>query len=347
MNIYRALLLVLTFVSFNTYSIAQRLGTDTRQMPGTPFSSGMGVSNNKPQSGSVSGKLQDANGSSLKDVRVDLCNQNGTIVNTAYTDRSGNFEFAEVPSGSYSVMATAGIHQVRERVDVSGWSNFVSLSLPVDGKPDDGVNGNSITVAQYRVPGKARDEYRKSHEAVEKGKLEDAGKHLEKALAIYPDYADALTLRGVLELNQNNATAAIADLDKAIKADGNYAMAYVVMGSALNLQAKYDEAIRSLERGESLAPNYWQAHFELGKAYLGKANYPAAVRELQKAQGMSPVEYPFISLLEGNAYLSMKQYPEAVAALQAYLQKSPNGQYSQQARKMLDHAQSFVAKAEK
>ncbi|HZU33093.1 MAG TPA: tetratricopeptide repeat protein, partial [Candidatus Angelobacter sp.] len=326
---------------------AQRLGTDPRQAPATPFSGAMGSGSVNRQSGSVSGKIQDENGSAMKDVRVDLCNLNGAVVSSAYTDRSGSFEFSDVPSGSYSVVATAGVHEERERVEVTGWSNYVSLRLPVNGRPQDGMNGNSITVAQYRVPGKARDEYRKAHEAVEKGKLEDGQKHLEKALAICPNFADALTLRGVLELNQHNVTAAVTDLDKAIQVDGSYAMAYVVMGSALNMQSKYDEAIRSLQRGESLSPDYWQVHFELGKAHLGKAEYPEAVRELQKAQSLSSVDYPFIALLEGNAYLSMKQYPEAVAALQSYLQKDPTGEYSPQAHKMLDRAQAFVAKAEK
>ena len=65
-----------------------------------------------------------------------------------------------------------------------------------------------------------------------------------------PDYADALTLRGILELDKKQPEAAIADLDKAIKADANCALAYMVMGSALNMESKYDEAIHALERGE-------------------------------------------------------------------------------------------------
>src|ERR1700761_7431020 len=114
MNSQRALLLLLAFVSYSIYSVAQRPGTDPRQMPGTPFSSSMGVSNNHKQSGSVSGKLLDANGSAMQDVRVDLCNLNGTVVNSVYTDRSGSFEFSDIPAGGYSVVATAGIRQVSE-----------------------------------------------------------------------------------------------------------------------------------------------------------------------------------------------------------------------------------------
>jgi tetratricopeptide (TPR) repeat protein len=220
---------------------------------------------------------------------------------------------------------------------------MVNLRLAND-TPQDGVQGNSISVAQYKVPGKARDEYNKAHAALEKQKTDDAIKHLEKALSIYPDYADALTLRGVLELNQRNPEAAIADLDKAIKADGNYAMAYLVMGSALNMQAKFDDAIRALERGESLAPDSWQAHFEMGKAYIGKADYPAALKHLERALNMSPAEYPLIYLLQAHALLAMKQYPEAMSALESYLQKEPAGPNRAEAERMLEQAQALVAK---
>jgi len=48
-------------------------------------------------------------------------------------------------------------------------------------------------------------------------------------------------------------------------------------------------------------------------------------------------------LLRAHALLAMKQYPEAMTALQAYLQKDPQRTNSEQARKMLEQAQAYVA----
>jgi len=175
--------------------------------------------------------------------------------------------------------------------------------------------------------------------------MDDASKHLAKALEICPNYAEALTLRGILALNRQDSQSAVADLDKAIQADGNYAMAYMVLGSALNMQSKFDDAIRALQRGESLAPNYWQAHFEMGKSYIGKADYPSALRQLERAENLAPEEYPLIYLLRAHALLSMKQFPEAMTALQAYLQKDPKGPNVEQAQKMLEQAQAYMAKS--
>jgi len=318
---------------------AQRMSLDPQQQQQQqPFSKSTTRSDNN----SISGTVKDMNNKPLKDVRVEIRGSGSNVVDSVYTNASGNFEFSMLLSGSYLVVATSGVQQASERVDAT-LSSVVTLRMPAN-NPSDGVQGNSISVAQYRIPAKARDEYRKAHDSLEKEKLDDANKHLSKALEICPNYADALTLRGVLDLNKNDAVAAITDLDKAIHADANYAMAYVVMGSALNLQSKFDEALRSLQRGESLAPDSWQAHFEMGKSYIGKADYPTAMHQLEMAENLAPSEYPIIYLLRGHALLAMKQYSAASTALEAFLQKDPRGPNAQLAHKMLEQAQAFMAK---
>ncbi len=339
MKTYRAAFFVLALIGGSICSVAQqRQGLDPRLTPHSPFD-GRGQ-----HPGSISGTVKDLKNNPLKDVRVELTDATGISVNAVYTNPSGGFEFSNIQTGTYTMVATAGLQQVSERVEVNSWTNVVNLRMPSKDKPEDGVEGNSISVVQYKVPGKARDEYRKARDGMEKGRLEEAGKRLEKALEIFPNYADALTLRAVLKLNQKNAESAMADLDQAVKADANYAMAYMVMGSALNMQSKFDEAIRALQRGQSLAPHYWQAYFEMGKALIGKADYPAALRQLERAQNLAPAEYPLIYLLQAHALLAMKQYPEAMTALQAYLQKDPKGPNSAEAQKMLQAAQAFMAK---
>jgi tetratricopeptide (TPR) repeat protein len=319
------------------------MGMDPSQSPFSGQNPAAGANSVRADNRSITGIVQDNQSNPLKDVRVELTDGGGGVVNSAYTNSSGHFEFARVAAGGYVVVATSGLQQASERVDASSFSNMVSIRLQGKGTPADGIQGSSISVAQFRVPAKAREAYRKAHEAVEKGKLEDASRHLAQALEICPNYAEALTLRGVLELNQRNSQAATADLDKAIQADGNYAMAYMVMGSALNMESKFDEAIRTLQRGESLAPDYWQAYFEMGKSYIGKADYPSALRQLERAENLAPSAYPLIYLLRAHALLAMKQFPEAMAALQTYIQREPKGANTEQAQKMLQQAQAFVA----
>jgi Tfp pilus assembly protein PilF len=343
MKTHRVIVLALGFAGCTLSLVAQRMGVDPTQAPFSRPASSSVMNPSRVDNRSISGTVQDTMGNPLQNVRVELTDGGGTVVNSAYTGPSGRFEFTRVAAGTYQIVATSGLQQASERVDASSFSNLVSIRMQGSGKPADGVEGDSISIAQYRVPAKAREAYRKAHSALEKGKLDDASKHLAKALEICPNYAEALTLRGILELNRQDSQAAVADLDKAIQADANYAMAYMVMGSALNMQSKFDEAIRALQRGESLAPNYWQAHFEMGKSYIGKADYPAALRQFERAESLAPEEYPLIYLLRAHALLSMKQFPEAMTALQAYLQKDPKGANVEQAQKMMEQAQAFMA----
>jgi predicted Zn-dependent protease len=336
----RMIVLALAFLGCSLSLTAQRMGLDPQQQQ-SPFSKSSRP-NSRSDNNTISGTVQDMNNKALKDVRVELRGSGSSPVDSAVTDASGNFQFSMVVAGTYTVVAISGVQQTSERIDAS-LASVVNLRMPAN-NPTDGTPGNSISVAQYRIPGKARDEYRKAQELLEKGKTDDANKHLAKALELCPNYADALTLRGVVKLNERDPVAAMTDLDKAIHSDPNYAMAYVVMGSALNLESKFDEALRSLQRGESLAPNYWQAHFEMGKAYIGKADYPAALHQLELAENLVHTDYPFIYLLRAHALLAMKQYPEAVNALQQYMQKDPQGANNHLARKMMEQAQAYLAK---
>jgi len=293
---------------------------------------------------SLSGNVRSADNKPLKDVRVELReNGSGVAVVSVYTNVSGNFEFPRVPKGIYEVVATAGLEEARERIEITALPGAVNLRMATHAAAaTDGNGPNSISVAQYKVPGKAREEFKKANKLAQEQKHEEALEHLEKALAIYPAYADALTLCGILKIDIHDHAGAMADLQKAIDADGNHALAYIVMGAAQNMDSKFDDAIRSLERGQTLAPTSWQAYFEMGKALVGKARYEPALAQFSRAQALAPSDYPLIHLVKAHAMLSLNNYSEAMAELQSYLAKEPNGPNSEQAQKMLDKARSFA-----
>jgi tetratricopeptide (TPR) repeat protein len=293
----------------------------------------------------LSGNVRSADDKPLKDVRVELREANsGVIVGSVYTNVSGNFEFPRVSKGLYEVVATAGLEEARDRIEMNGLPGTVNMRLAVQTQASDGRGHNSISVAQYKIPGKAREELKKANKLVEQQKPEEAKKHLENALAIYPAYADAYTLRAILKIDAHDHDGAIADLEKAIEADSNYALAYIVMGAAKNMDSKFDDAIRTLQRAQTLAPTSWQACFEMAKALIGKAKYQDALVQLDRAQTLVQQDYPLIHLVKAHAMLALSNYSDAMSELQTYLAKEPSGPNSAQAQKMLDRARAFAAK---
>lgn len=331
---FRPVILTLSMIAFSICSVAQ---TDslTPPRPGQPMG--------RDPLNSLTGTVVTTDNKPVPDARVEIHGGNGFSVDAAYTNSSGVFEFSSVPAGIYEVVASSGLSQTQERCEVRGLASNVTLRLPVSSKADDANGSPSVSVAQYKVPDKARAAFKKAREASAKGKDEEAQKLLTKALEIYPKYSDALTLRAVLKMSVADVPGAKADLQQAIDNDENCAWAYIVLGSVFNVEKRFDDALRTLQRGESLSPSSWQLYFEMGKALVGKAQYEAALRQLSRAQSLIPKDYAPIHMVKAHAYFGLNNYSDAMTELQAYLAQEPPGPHTAEAQEMMSQAKALVA----
>lgn len=346
-------LLVVVLVGMAGIALAQSPSLPTNPMsgPGTPGFPGAGQNQpwNPPTRNinSVVGSVQSADNQPMDNVRVELRDiATGVVVGYSYTGMGGSFEFNQLPQGSYEVVALSGTQKAEERVQVNSMSTSVQLRLPTI-KPNDGMGNRAISVSQYRIPDAARNELRKAQEASAKNKHDDAVKHLNRALEIQPNFAEALTARATYKLDQQDLEGAIDDLQHAVQGDANYALAYTVLGSVFNMQSKFDDALRSLQRAESLAPDVWQTHFELGRGYAGKGDYAASLKSLDRAEKLVPKDYPLLHLIRANDQMGLGQFAQAADELKSFIQKNPASPHVDQAKKMLEHAQASMETAQK
>jgi tetratricopeptide (TPR) repeat protein len=201
----------------------------------------------------------------------------------------------------------------------------------------------TVSVAQYRVPNKARKAFAKAQDAFAEHDIERATKELAKALEIHPQFAEALTLRGILKLDAEDNDGAIDDMSSAIKVDPAYATAYVALGAAFNRAQRFDEALQTLDRGVAIDPTSWQGYFEIGKAQVSKGSYQLGLRSLDKAQSMSGDRYPPLHLVRAHALLALREYESAMLELQEFLKKAPQAPQSAAAREMMEKTKAFIA----
>jgi tetratricopeptide (TPR) repeat protein len=315
--------------------------TFTPNMPTFP-----GNSSRLPQMSSISGVVVGSDGAPVTDARVELRNENtSNTVASGYTNASGVFEFTNLPSAQYEVVVTAGLNETRERVGLEGAIGLKITLRNVNAAAAQADGNSTVSVAEYKVPQKARDAFHKAEVALAKNRSEETSKYLAKALDIYPNYAAALTLRGILSLDHANANEAINDLDKAIHCDPSFALAYTAMTAAFNQLNKFDDALRSADRAITLAPRSWQTYFEMAKAYVGKADYQHALQQLTKAQNLNSVDYAPIHLVRAHVMLALKEYGNAMNELQAFLTLAPQDPNSTAARNALEKVKAFVASA--
>ena len=294
----------------------------------------------------LTGTVVTADGRPVRDARVEVHELlNGGEVTYAYTLPGGSFSFNNLPTGHYEVRVTSGLQEARERVDLDHINQQVTLRI-ADSAADAG-GAPTISVAEMKVPSKAKKEYEKAEEAFGKHKLDEARAHCDKALAAAPTYSRALTLSALLNLSDNKLEEAVKQAEQSIKSDYGYAMGYVVLGAIYNASNRYDDAIRTIERGMPLAPSAWQANFELAKALLGKGDYQRSLAAVDRAMQTAPAEYAPVHLVRAHVLLALKSYQQAMVELEKYIGGDPNSTGSAEARKTLDQVKAFVAMGKK
>ena len=296
--------------------------------------------------GGVSGVVTGSDGAPITDVRVEIRDeQTGRTIASGYTNGSGGFAFDNLPSGAYDVVASRGLSQSQQHLAIGDMDTNLTIRIDTSSAAAQADGTATVSVAEYKVPQKARDALHKAQTALAKNRLDETEKQLAKSLEICPVYASALTLRGVLSLDSDKAQAAIDDFDKAIHSDPGFALAYTGMAAAMNQLQRFDEALRSGARAVTLAPRSWQTYFEMGKSYIGKADYQSALKELDRAQAFEPNNFAPIHLVRANALIALRDYNNAMSELQAFLTLAPQDPNAGAARQALEKMKALTAAA--
>ncbi|HEU5337262.1 MAG TPA: tetratricopeptide repeat protein [Terriglobales bacterium] len=297
--------------------------------------------------GSITGSVRTLSNKPVSNARVEIIAlAQGQPVVTEYTGANGSFAVSALPPGNYELRAQSGVLEASERVQVDDGQTWVTLRMPEPSAQGGNANAPTISVQQLRVPDKAASFLRKAQEALDKNRLDEASKQVSKALASYPRYAQALAMRGILELQQGQFEQAADDANRAIQFDPNYGTGYLVMGAALNAQKKFQEALRPLSRAEVLVPNAWQGYFESSKALLHLGRFQEALQQVNKAFTLVDLsEHPELHVIKGYAYMALRVYSPALAEFQAYLKQVPNGPYTVAVRDTLEKIRPLAAAA--
>jgi tetratricopeptide (TPR) repeat protein len=296
------------------------------------------------QRGSIVGSVVSDQNKPMGNIRIEVRDlMLGNSVSSTYSNEGGYFEVDNVPFGTYEVVATSGVNETREQLRLQTTQASVTLQVFPHESADVG-NANSVSVSEYKVPKKAREALQKADAALQALKTDEALAHIGRALQIFPRYAAALTLRGIMKLDNHTPQDAVSDLEQAIQCDPAYAMAYLALGATYNNLSRFDDSIRTIDRGIALSPTSWQGYYELGKAYTGKGDFTTAIKQLNKAEDMAPKNFALVHLVKAHAMLGLKDYSSAMLELQSYLTQKPQGPDSEAARKTLDNVRSFLAK---
>jgi tetratricopeptide (TPR) repeat protein len=189
-----------------------------------------------------------------------------------------------------------------------------------------GVEGSSISLTSMMAPKDAKKAYEHGLQSLLKNKPNDAAKDFEKAVAVYPKYADAWVNLGKVRIEQQSIEPARAALKKAMEADPKLVAPYMELGLLAAKDAHWEESGRYLDRAVELDPvDFPQAWYADAVANYNLKKYDAAEKSAREAMKLDPRHVnPRSSYLLGLVLAEKKDYTGAAAELTAYLKLAPN-----------------------
>ena len=257
------------------------------------------------------------------------------------TDESGRAEFHAVTKTYRVRIFGPGIQEYSDVVEIEAMETRKTFNAIV--KADShgsstapgGLDSSIIPTSRMKAPEKAQKEFEKGSESLDKKAWEEARKHFEAAIAIYPDYDVAYNGLGQALANTGDATAARTAFEKAIKINDNFAMAYRNLARISLSERKFDEMDSLLTRSLSSDPlNAWALAYA-AYAELQLHKFDDAIDHARKAHSVPHDGLASIHIVAARA-LEEKQRPaEAAAEYRLYLQEDATGRDAERARKAI------------
>jgi len=257
------------------------------------------------------------------------------------TDRMGKFH-AGAPCMviQYRINA-AGYRPVYGRVDMSIKPCRVLewVTLKVD--PKSAQNKKEVPAAGVidsriaGIPPEAKVEFEAGQLNLNSNSYSDAIPHFEKAISLYPRYAEAYHLMGVAHLQLNHGPQAEAALVKAIEIEDRMPQAQYLLGVLYAMTSRSNLAEKPLARFAELDPQNPEAHFELAKVDFALNKFLDAEVQARTAIKLKETK-PGVYVVLGYALLRQKKADDARRAFQQFLKTNPSGP-------MADDMKSLIA----
>jgi len=264
---------------------------------------------------------------------------NGNLVREAYNASRGRFTL------QFSGMQRPGTNVRFDRPSLEGCE--LRLSSPGFGahvldlstrrvmdNPDTGTvvlrrvarsDGVLVSLTSLSAPKAARKAYEKGLHAAHAGKWESARARFEKAVALYPQYAEAWYELGLLEQREGRAEPARKCYRQAVTADGRFLKPYAKLADLALRERRWPEvaevtaSMMKLDPAGSLTASFYNAlaNFNLRRFDAAEQSARRAIT-LDTRHGLPKAEH-----LLGVILANKNDYAGAASHMRAYLTLAP------------------------
>jgi tetratricopeptide (TPR) repeat protein len=180
----------------------------------------------------------------------------------------------------------------------------------------------------------------------EKGMLDDAFQHFEKAVELNPDNASAqINLGNVLALKKEHVDEALVHLRRGVELDPESPSGQNDLGIALAHSNDLDESITHIQKAVALAPDAADYRYNFGRVLAAKGNFVDALTEFEQASRLSRAPNAGILQMLAAMYSENGRYADAITTARRALELAHREQDQALAESLQMNLQRYEAQA--
>lgn len=244
-------------------------------------------------------------------------------------------ELRAVAPGAWSdVVILAGRHAMDD-------PNVGTIVLHRMGK----VEGTRVSVTSMQAPKDAKKAFERARKAMAKQKWADAQHDLEKAVAVYPNYADSWLALGIALAAQQQPVDARKAFERAQTIDPKFMLPYFHLALLSVMEQDWTRVAELTDKALSLdAYEYPAAYYYNSMAYFYLKNLDKAEKSARTARRLdSQYQIPKIDLVLTSVLLQRQDYTAAAQQLREFLKHAPTGPDADRARVALADTEQRIA----
>jgi tetratricopeptide (TPR) repeat protein len=283
------------------------------------------------------------NGTCEPNTHVEVMGRNGRVAE-GITDDQCVVEFQNVPEGAYQLDVTGqNIAQTDAgRIDASTASSDFEVNVNRAGNSASRGNasGSSVSVANLRVPSKAKKEFDKGNGLLQHQDFARAIEKLNQAVADYPAYANAYNTLGVIYGRLGDHLHEREALQRAVTIDDHFAAAFTNIGRMEITAKNFPNAEAALSKSSDLDPTDAMTLVLLSFSQFMDRHLDEAIASAKRAHSLNGV-HAYAHQIAARAYEQKRNASDAIAQLQLFLKEEPTGSRADAAHKELKDLQAI------
>lgn len=275
----------------------------------------------------------------LAQVQVQLIRFPEGVVDERFTGSDGSVQFSGLSLGAFTIRASRQGYEPGEvQIDLSNSDRTlqsVEIALMPRKYEGSGAPQGIVSADALKIPVNARREFERGSRLLnEKKDFNRSIAAFQRAIELYPGYADAYFLMGTAQLQANAASDAEGSLRKAIALNAHMTAPYYPLALLLFGQRRYTEEKELLLEAQKLDASDWRWPFELARCLAQQSQWAGALRCGVTASGSANAPSK-VHLLLADIYANSGRPHEAVAELELFAKLDPKSSYMARVREVL------------